>query len=78
MESDELTAQLKAARENYRELVLENAKLAEQVVFWRSEARRRGTAGQRALLLQLADEIGDSNDINQYWQGWLREKAAEL
>lgn len=55
-----------------------NVELADQVVFWRSEARRRSTAGQRALLLQLADEIGDSNDINQYWQGWLREKAAEL
>ena len=41
-----VTAQLKATRADYHELVLENVKLAERVEFWRSEARRRSTTEQ--------------------------------
>jgi hypothetical protein len=78
MESDELTAQLKALRAEYHELVLENAKLAEQVAFWRTETRRKFIAQKRALLHQLADEIGDGDTISEFHSKWLREKADEL
>lgn len=66
-------AQLKATRADYHALVLENVTLSEQVAFWRSEARRRSTAAQCALLLQLADEASDSDTAQ-----WLREKAEGL
>lgn len=71
-------AQLKATREDYHELVVENARLTKQVEFWRTDARRFLVSYGRGLLHRLADEIGNGDTISEYHSKWLREKADEL
>lgn len=39
---------------------------------------QRLRAEPKALLLRLADEVGDNDTISEFHSNWLREKAEEL